>query len=217
VATVRQDLVRRDFGSRPGVGRGTGRAGTHHPRLWFSFDSEDGLKTIVAKAAAGDAIWFMATINRIAEILAARGDTNPIGTRRVRAIGILARPAEARLLIEHQQDSAEPADSGATSEQQAASESDADAMAREAPCQPESDAEPDDHQSLSMKVPPRWDATAARPRVVLHFHLAEAALRAGHALVRPQNGGPLTLDELVEFLAAPDVRSGFSQCWIRPK
>jgi hypothetical protein len=45
----------------------------------FSFDSADGLKTIVAKAAAGDAIWFMATINRIAEILAARGDSDPIG------------------------------------------------------------------------------------------------------------------------------------------
>ena len=50
----------------------------------FSFDSVDGLKTVVAKAAAGDAIWFLATVNRIAEILAALGDTNPIGTRRAR-------------------------------------------------------------------------------------------------------------------------------------
>jgi hypothetical protein len=45
----------------------------------------------------------------------------------------------------------------------------------------------------------------------LHFHLAEAALRAGHALVRPQDGGPLTLDELVEFLG----RTG-SQVRIQP-
>ena len=35
----------------------------------FSFDSEGGLKTVVAKAAAGDAIWFLATVNRIAEII----------------------------------------------------------------------------------------------------------------------------------------------------
>ena len=42
--------------------------------------------------------------------------------------------------------------------------------------------------------------SAARPRVVLHFHLSEAALGAGHVLVRPEDGGPLTLDELVEFL-----------------
>ena len=83
----------------------------------FSFDSEDGLKTIVAKAAAGDAIWFLATVNRIAEILAARGDTDPIGARRARAIGILARPAEAlRLLIEHQHDPAEAADSAGRAE-----------------------------------------------------------------------------------------------------
>jgi hypothetical protein len=43
----------------------------------FSFDSQGGLKTVVAKAAAGDAIWFLATVKRIADILAARGDTNP--------------------------------------------------------------------------------------------------------------------------------------------
>ncbi len=57
-------------------------------------------------------------------------------------------------------------------------------------------------------MPPGFDAQAARPRVVLHFHLAEAALRTGHAIVRPEDGNPLTLNQLVEFLA----RSG---CQIR--
>ena len=110
----------------------------------FSFDSHDGLKTIVAKAAAGDAIWFLATVNRIAEILAARGDTNPIGTRRARAVGILARPAEAlRLLIEHQHGPAcEPE---TTCEHEPAGED-------------EPDVEPDDHQSQSMAVPSGFDA-----------------------------------------------------------
>jgi hypothetical protein len=90
----------------------------------FSLDSEDGLKTIVAKAAAGDVIWFLATVNRIAEILTARGDTDPIGARRARAVGILAQPAEAlRLLIQHQHDrtdqpneSTEPAEPDTSSE-----------------------------------------------------------------------------------------------------
>jgi hypothetical protein len=152
----------------------------------FSFDSQDGLKTVVAKAAAGDAIWFLATVNRIAEILAVRGDTDPVGARRARAVGILARPAEAlQLLIEHQHDDtdnqhdpAEPAD----------------------PDEPTDLDEPDDHRSLSLRVPPGFHASAARPRIILHFHLSEAALGAGHAVVRPQDGGPLTLDELVEFL-----------------
>ena len=59
----------------------------------------------------------------------------------------------------------------------------------------------DDHQSLSTTAPPGFKAKVARPRVVLHFHLAEAALRTGHAIVRPEDGNPLTLNQLVEFLA----------------
>jgi hypothetical protein len=157
----------------------------------FSFDSEDGLKTIVAKAAAGDAIWFLATVNRIAEILTARGDTDPIGARRARAIGILAQPAEAlRLLSEHQADPTEPNEHippDAAPEPQPGWES-------------EPDPDGDDHRGLSTTVPPGFDTSAARPRVVLQFHLSEAALRTGHAVVRPEDGGPLTLEELVKFL-----------------
>jgi hypothetical protein len=89
----------------------------------FAFDSEDGLKTIVAKAAAGDAIWFMAAVNRIADILAARGDTDPIGIRRARAVGILARPAEAlQLLVEHQHDPEQPTQPTAATETSKAAE-----------------------------------------------------------------------------------------------
>jgi hypothetical protein len=201
----------------------------------FAFDSDDGLKTIIAKAAAGDAIWFLATINRIAEILAAQGDTNPVGTRRARAIGILAQPAEAlRLLIEHQHDPDQPNKSTKSAETDATNQDDGepdvphedededetgsapdttcededqpgsapDATSQdEDGCEPEVDPTADDHQSLSTTVPPGFRGQAAGPRVVLHFHLAEAALRAGHAIVRPEDGGPLTLNQLVDFLA----------------
>ena len=57
-------------------------------------------------------------------------------------------------------------------------------------------------------MPPAFDPSAARPRVVLHFHLSEAALRSGQAIVRPEDGGPLTLDQLVEFL-------GRNRCQVR--
>jgi hypothetical protein len=175
----------------------------------FSFDSEDGLKTVVAKAAAGDAIWFLATVNRIAEILAARGDTDPVGARRARALGILAQPAEAlRLLIEHQHDRTDQPDEP-TVREPAASEDESgcepDATFEHEPDAPSErelgpDVEADDHRSLSMALPPAFAAKAARPRAVLHFHLSEAALGASHAIVRPEDGGPLTLDELMEFL-----------------
>ena len=77
--------------------------------------SEHGLKLIIARAAAGDAIWFKATIDRIAEILARQGDTDTVEVRRSKAIGILAQPAHAlQLLCQHQDDdwdgSAEPTD-----------------------------------------------------------------------------------------------------------
>src|SRR5215204_3954240 len=185
----------------------------------FSLDSEDGLKTIVAKAAAGDAIWFMATVNRIADILAAEGDTDPIGARRARAIGILAQPAQAlRLLIQHQHDSTdqlnqsiEPAEPDVTHQDEpacrpepgAASELDPalepePAAPPEPGWEPEPEVEPDDHQSLSMTVPPGFEAKAARSRVVLHFHLAEAALSTGHAIVRPENRDQITLHKMME-------------------
>ncbi|HJQ87391.1 MAG TPA: hypothetical protein VJ820_08025, partial [Propionibacteriaceae bacterium] len=72
----------------------------------------------------------------------------------------------------------------------------------------EAEVETDDHQSLSMTASPEFDAKAARPRVVLHFHLAEAALRTGQAIVRPEDGDPITLDQLVEFL-------GRTRCQVR--
>ncbi len=67
--------------------------------------SEHGLKLIIARATAGDAIWFKATIDRIAEILARQGDTDTVEIRRSKAIGILAQPAHAlQLLCQHQDD-----------------------------------------------------------------------------------------------------------------
>jgi hypothetical protein len=44
--------------------------------------SEHGLRMIIARAAAGDAIWFKATIDRIADILAQQGDPDPVEVRR---------------------------------------------------------------------------------------------------------------------------------------
>jgi hypothetical protein len=176
----------------------------------FSFDSEDGLKTIVAKAATGDAIWFLATVNRIADILAADGDADPVGARRARAVGILAQPAEAlRLLIAHQHNSTDQSsDQTSRSARRAADTPPEPAVQHETGWESEPDPDGDDHRSLSLTAPPGFDASVARPRVVLHFHLSEAALRAGHPVVRPEAGGPLTLEELVQCL-------GRSGCQVR--
>jgi len=61
--------------------------------------SQSGLKLLIAKANAGDVIWFMATLNRIAEILRLQGDMDSADVRRSKAIGILAQPALALQLL----------------------------------------------------------------------------------------------------------------------
>jgi hypothetical protein len=157
----------------------------------------------VAKAAAGDAAWFLATVNRIAEILAARGDTDPVGARRARAVGILARPAEAlRLLIDHRHDLDHPDEPAGRGETNGGTELQPSSMPESGPgVELKPDPEADDHRSLDVTAPPPGlDVGAARPKVVLHFHLSDGGLRTGSGLVRPEHGGPTTFDELVAFL-----------------
>ncbi len=157
---------------------------TRADRDVWAVQSEDGLKLLLARVEQGDAAWFLATVNRIADILQADGDEDPVGVRRSRAVGILTRPAEAlRLLMAHQDDtSTEP---------------------EPEPEPAEGEAE-EEHQSLNLTAPADLDVKAARPRVVLSFHLNSATVRDGHGLVRPEDGEALTLDEFTAWL----TRSG---------
>jgi hypothetical protein len=62
--------------------------------------NEHGLKTLVAKATAGEVIYLVAMVDRIAEILLQKGDTDPVGARRSKALGILGHPARALALLQ---------------------------------------------------------------------------------------------------------------------
>lgn len=73
---------------------------------------EYGLKTVVAKAAAGDAVFFVAMCDRIAEVLLLEGDTDPVGARRSKALGILASPARALALLARHAGQAPKPDAG---------------------------------------------------------------------------------------------------------
>jgi hypothetical protein len=155
--------------------------------VWAA-DSEDGLKTVIARAAAGDAVWFMATINRIAEILAADGDLDPVGVRRSKAIGIVAQPARALgLLAAHRHDPTETEPMPAEDSPSGPTPAGTGAAA--------------DHRSLRTDAPTPAQRRAGRTRVVLHYHLADAAVRAGHGTVRAEHGQPHTLTQLRDWLA----------------
>jgi hypothetical protein len=72
-----------------------------------------------------------------------------------------------------------------------------------AECQPKVDPETDTaHTSLDLTPPARFDPVAARPRVVLHYHLSDTAIRDGHGTVRPddQAGDPISLTQLHAWL-----------------
>ncbi len=62
--------------------------------------NEFGLKTLIAKAQAGDVIFFVAMCDRIAQILLLDGDTDPVDVRRSKAVGILAHPARALAMLQ---------------------------------------------------------------------------------------------------------------------
>jgi hypothetical protein len=134
-------------------------------------NSEHGLRLIIARAAAGDAIWFKATIDRIADILANQGDDDTVEVRRSKAIGILAQPAQAlQLLYQHQHDDwdgptepseLEPGDlEPSKAEPSNAEPSD--------PASVDSGSSNGSHQSLQLPRPP-IDPERARPRAVVHM------------------------------------------------
>jgi hypothetical protein len=99
--------------------------------------NEYGLKTIVARAEAGDVVCFIAMADRIAQILWLHGDTDPVDVRRSRAIGILANPGRALAMLQ-QAARADDTDEGDAGDQGVAgdpADNDADDPAPEAhPC-----------------------------------------------------------------------------------
>ena len=191
--------------------------------VWVT-DSDDGLKMLIGRAASGDVIWFMAAVNRVADILAAEGDADPVGARRSKAIGILAQPGRAlQLLIDHQHDpddATQPTGPDQSEDEGAGSplEHDSEEMhdlgdgptahdpgvgdATEGTPSAEGDQE---HTSLDL-TPRPTGGKASRPRVTLVFHLSDAAVRDGHGTVRPEHGEPQTLAQLHAFLADTGCR-----------
>ena len=59
-----------------------------------------------------------------------------------------------------------------------------------------------------LAVPPGFDARRHGPELSCTSTLPRPLCGTGHAVVRPEDGGPLTLDQLVEFL-------GRSGCQVR--
>lgn len=136
----------------------------------LSRTDEHGLRHVIARVAAGDAVWIDATLDRVADLIADRHpDTGRDGLRSL-ALGWLARPAEVlQLLLQGQL----PPGDGETGEVTRATAFPADLL-----------------ETLRRARPEQF-----RPRVELFVHLSDLAL-AGLAtpVARVERIGPLLAD-----------------------
>jgi hypothetical protein len=184
--------------------------------------SEHGLRLLVARAAAGDVVWFLAMINRLAEILALEGDLDPVDVRRSKAIGIIAQPARAlQLLLAHQHDQPGPAEPIEAADPEAAEPEAAEpeqvdpdpaapaptgpAPTGPAPTRrgaPPSTTPAEEAHTSVVFGPLPLDPAACRPRAVVYVHLSEEALTAGAGIARVEHIGPVLADRLRQLLGA---------------
>ncbi|MGH3510294.1 MAG: hypothetical protein ACRDPI_08705 [Nocardioidaceae bacterium] len=169
---------------------------------------ELGLTTLIARANAGDVVYFVAMCDRIATILAERGDTAAIGIRRSRAIGILANPALALAMLQR-----------SAKEHRVAGTEDVDPDGRRAP----DDHEPDDDTGDTDRADgaPRWcdptpggldltDLTAVDARrlgsaATVYVHLHPDTLTTGTGVARIEQIGPIVAGQVREWLAHSHV------------
>ena len=187
--------------------------------------NEFGLKTVVARAGAGEVIFFVAMVDRIAEVLRLRGDGDPVDVRRSKALGVIANPARALRLLASVTDLAEPTGTDAPSNPctdpeptypEQADPAGSPGPAADAEEVSESDVHPsqndaDDPPGAGASVPPAWgwpvDPRRLLPEATLYIHLSEAALRSGAGVARMEGVGPITVAQVAEFLGHTNVRT----------
>lgn len=141
---------------------------------------EHGLKTLIARASAGEVIYFVAMCDRIAQILLLEGDTGPVGVRRSKALAILANPARALAMLQRHA-SAEP------------HPDDPD----RSPVDP---APVDQAPAGNATAPVKPDPEKMRPRAVLYVRISEEALRTRQGVAYAEGVGPITAEQVGEFL-----------------
>jgi antitoxin (DNA-binding transcriptional repressor) of toxin-antitoxin stability system len=135
---------------------------------------ELGLRTVIARVEAGDAVWVDATVQRVAEIIAPTHPHASTDELRAIAFGFLARPAELlQLLLEHNQPAA-----------------DADDEHSRATAFP----------ARLLDTLRNADFTPLAPRAVLYVHLHEAALAGSDAVARVEGLGPVSVSTLCRLL-----------------
>ncbi|MGI8576955.1 MAG: hypothetical protein ACR2KG_03360 [Nocardioidaceae bacterium] len=154
--------------------------------VWVTPSSEHGNKTIFIRTDAPNAIWFDATIDRIADGLGTLGDQATKQVRRSHAVGVIAHPQRTLDLF----------DQTATLAHHNADPND----------DPNDD---DDHAELADSgsvARPGRRGVDSRPPATLYVHLTDTALVDGTGVARVEGVGPVTVDQVRRFLGHCQVR-----------
>ncbi len=147
--------------------------------VWVSQSSDSGIKDIFIRTEAPNAIWFDASIDRVADSLAALGDTDSKALRRAKAVGVLAQPQQALNLFDT---TARLATGGAPFHDGSATNADVEVDADQQTARPGSQV-------------------TTRPPATLYIHLSEDSFtRDEHGVARFEGVGPVTIDQAKKWL-----------------
>lgn len=168
-----------------------------------------GLRTMVARGAAGDIARLEAMVAHLADQMEAAGDEDPLDTRRAKALALLANPAMACAFLVGML----PSTAGTTDNPEAelAEDPEVDEPLPGMPDEDPVEATPPSAVELARefgKVLQRLGKKAIdrlRPKSVIYIHLSDAALKGyrGTQVARVENAvaaGPIGVDQLREWL-----------------
>lgn len=185
---------------------------------------ELGLKTLVAKLRAHDAVFIDAMVTELAHKLGALGDTDPLEARKATALGLLANPlrviallaafdaavAEGRIPAEKPApeeppvDEPDPADPEGsplphdTDHDQADTADTAGSSTGSVPL-PNPILNPFQNPQRVLDWLAGLDWTHLLPQAHLHVHATRASLLDGDGVARGEETGPITCDQLRRF------------------
>ena len=182
----------------------------------LSRTDEAGLRTVIARVEAGDAVWVDATVARVAEIIAPQHpDLNADEIRSV-AFCMLARPAELlALLLEHTEVDEDGSRQARPAEDPARPAEDLDdgrVSTSSTDGRPARTA-PELFLNRALAFPAdlldalrSTDLTRLAPRCVLYVHLHESVLRGADGVARVEGLGAFTLAQLRDLLGRARVK-----------
>jgi hypothetical protein len=145
--------------------------------VWVSRSTDAGTKDIHIRTDTPSAAWFNATITRIADTIAALGNTDTLDQRRATAVGIIAQPQRTLNLFQ------QAATTARTGQTQTGDKTDPAGI----------QAGPATGLLTGKSVDPR-------PPVTLYVHLNEAALTGDVNVARLEGTGPILRDQVQAWL-----------------